>query len=98
MERFAKVFESHGRQILVRKGENSEGDAALNISTMFSGAEMTISLSFGDNDEAMDKALDTFEQQQADRFARQFEGESSAFEAFKAITKRASEDDEDYDE
>jgi len=95
MERFAKVFESHGRQILVRKGESSDGDAALNISTMFSGAEMTISLGFGDNDEAMDKALDTFQQEQADHFARQFEGESSAFEALKSITKRASEDEDE---
>lgn len=98
MERFAKVFESHGRQILVRKGENSDGDAALNISTMFSGAEMTISLVFGNNNEVMDKALDDFQQEQADHFAEQFEGQTSAFEAFKSLTSRASEDDEDYDE
>ncbi len=94
MERFAKVFESHGRQILVRKGEDSDGDAALCISTMFSGAEMSINLVFGDNDDALDKALETFEQEQADHFAKQFEGQTSAFEAFNQIAKAASKEDE----
>ena len=37
MEQFAKVFESHDRQILVKKGEDSDGDPALCISTMISG-------------------------------------------------------------
>lgn len=94
MERFAKVFESQGRQILVRKGENSDGEAALNISTMFSGAEMTISLGFGDNDDVVDKALDSFEQEEADHFAQQFEGQESTFEAFQSLTRIAGADDE----
>ena len=95
MERFAKVFESHGRQILVRKGENSDGDSALNISTMFSGSEMTISLALGDNSEVLDKALENFEQEQADHFAKQFEGQSSAFEAFQSLTGRVCDDEDD---
>lgn len=95
MERFAKVFESHDRQILVRKGEDSDGDAALCISTMFSGAEMSINLGFGDSDEALDKALEAFGQEQADHFAKQFDGQTSAFEAFKSLTRRSREHDAD---
>ena len=93
MERFAKVFESHDRQILVRKGEDSDGNAALCISTMFSGTEMNLNLCFGDDEDALDKALDSFSQEQADVFGKKFEGETSAFEAFKQLTN-ADENDE----
>jgi len=95
MERFAKVFESHDRQILVRKGEDSDGDAALCISTMFSGAEMSINLCFGDNDDALNKALENFSQEQADHFAKELEGQTSAFEAFKKLTNRPDEYDDE---
>lgn len=93
MERFAKLFESHGRQILVRKGENSDGDCALCISTMFDGAEMSFNLGFGENDEAMDKALEAFTQEQADVFGKKFEGQTNAFEAFKSITNTCEDDE-----
>lgn len=93
MERFAKLFESYGRQILVKKGENSDGDCALCISTMFDGAEMSLNLGFGDNEEAMDNALDAFTQEQADVFGKKFEGQMSAFEAFKQLTNTVEDDD-----
>lgn len=93
MERFAKLFESHGRQILVRKGENSDGDCALCISTMFDGAEMSINLGFGEDEDAMNNALEMFSQEQADVFGKKFEGQSSAFEAFKSLTNNSEEDE-----
>jgi len=93
MDRFAKLFEGHGRQILVKKGENSDGDYALNISTMFDGAEMCFHLGFGDNESALDHAFETFTQEQADVFGRKFEGQNNAFEAFKMLTG-VDEDDE----
>ncbi|VEC00038.1 Uncharacterised protein [Cedecea lapagei] len=93
MERFAKLFESHGRQILVRKGENSDGECALCISTMFDGAEMSLSLGFGENEEAMSNALESFTQEQADVFGKKFEGQNSAFEAFKSLTNTCEDDD-----
>ncbi|EAZ1917384.1 hypothetical protein BZD31_22885 [Salmonella enterica] len=86
MERFAKLFETHGRQILVKKGENSDGDCALCISTMFDGAEMSFNLGFGDNEDEMNNALDNFTQEQADVFGKKFEGQTSVFEAFKILT------------
>ncbi|MEY8768987.1 hypothetical protein AB6T85_00840 [Erwinia sp. ACCC 02193] len=95
MERFAKVFEAHDRQILVRKGEDSDGDAALFIITMFEGAEMSLNLNFGDDEEALDKALESFTQEQADHFGKQFEGQTSAFQAFQKLTGNTAEDDEE---
>lgn len=86
MERFAKLFETHGRQILVKKGENSDGDCALCISTMFDGAEMSLNLGFGDNEDAMNHALESFTQEQADVFGKKFEGQTSVFEAVKKLT------------
>lgn len=94
MERFAKLFESHDRQILVRKGENSDGENALCISTMFDGVEMSFNLGFGDNEEAMDHALESFTQEQADVFGKKFDGQTNAFEAFKMLTG-VDEDDDD---
>lgn len=86
MERFAKLFETHGRQILVKKGENSDGDCALCISTMFDGTEMSLNLGFGDNEDAMNHALESFTQEQADVFGKKFEGQTSVFEAVKKLT------------
>lgn len=93
MERFAKIFESYGRQILVKKGENSDGDYALNISTMFDGAEMCFHLGFGDNESALGHAFDSFTQEQADVFGKKFEGQNSAFEAFKMLTNTEDDDE-----
>lgn len=86
MERFAKVFESYGRQFLIRKGENDDGDAALSITTVFEGDEMTVSIGFGDNDDAASKALELYDQKVADVFGKKLEGCGSAFEAFKALS------------
>ncbi|ELY5818848.1 hypothetical protein ACOZZ4_004379 [Cronobacter dublinensis] len=93
MERFAKLFETHGRQILVKKGENSDGDYALSISTMFDGAEMCFNLGFGDNEDALNHALESFTQEQADVFGKKFEGQNNAFEAFKMLTDADGDDE-----
>jgi len=91
MERFAKVFESNDRQILVKKGQDSDGDEALCISTMFSGTEMSINVSFTDDGDSLNKAFDAFSQEQADFFAKKLEGQTSAFEAFSHLLKSSHE-------
>lgn len=85
MEQFAKVFESHDRQILVKKGEDSDGDPALCISTMISGLEMSINVNFSDDGDSLNKAFDSFTQDQADFFAKKLEGQTSPFEALKLL-------------
>lgn len=87
MDRFAKVFESYGRQFLIRKGENDDGDAELSITTVFEGAEMTVSIGFGDNDDAASKALQVFDQKAADVIGNKIEGCGNAFEVFKALSE-----------
>lgn len=88
MERFAKVFESNGRQIRVRKGENSDGDAALCISTMFAGHEMTIAIGYDDDEKgALDDDLDRFDQTQADAFVKDFEGDDGPIAILRALTE-----------
>ncbi|HCT6444726.1 hypothetical protein [Enterobacter hormaechei] len=91
MEQFAKVFESHDRQILVKKGEDSDGDPALCISTMISGLEMSININFSDDGDSLNKAFDSFTQDQADFFAKKLEGQTSPFEALKLLM--SSEDE-----
>ncbi|WP_447867209.1 hypothetical protein [Rahnella bonaserana] len=87
MERFATLFESHDRQFLVKLDENSDGDAALSITTSFAGAEMSINIGFGDNDEAAKAALEAFKQEQADVFGKKLEGCTTALEAFTLLGK-----------
>lgn len=86
MEIFAKLFESYGRQILVKTNETSEGDAGLSITTSFQGAEMSLNVGFGDDDDAAKAALNKFTQEQADVFGKQLEGCNDAFEAFSILS------------
>ena len=69
MEHFAKVFESHGRQVLARKGQNSDGDMALVISTMVCGTEVSIFVSVK-TEEMLDALFIQYDQECADHFAR----------------------------
>lgn len=54
MERFAHVFEAHDRQVLVRKGEDSDENPAINLITEIQGAELSFNLVFHPDDQAMD--------------------------------------------
>lgn len=84
MEMFAKVFESHGRQVLVTKAEDSDGKPQLKVTMRFDGAEMSVGPCFTDDDAgdaALDHAFDSFGQEQADVFAGLVEGAKSPFEA-----------------
>lgn len=93
MEMFAKLFESHGRQILVTKGEDTDGNPQLQIHMRFDGAGMTIGPCFTDDDAgdaALDHAFDSFGQEEADGFGKLLVGVSSAFEAATRLTRRGA--------
>lgn len=84
MEMFAKVFESHGRQVLVTKGEDSDGNPQLKVTMRFDGAEMSVGPCFSDDEAgeaALDNAFDKFGQEQADVFAGLVEGAETPFQA-----------------
>lgn len=54
MERFAHLFEAHDRQVLVRKGEDSDDNPAICLVTEIKGAELSFNLVFHPDDQAMD--------------------------------------------
>lgn len=90
MEKFAKLFESHGRQVLVLKGEDSERNPQLQIIMQFGGAQITIGPCFSDDeagDAALDNAFDKFGQEQADVFAQKVEGAENVFDASTRLLK-----------
>lgn len=90
MEMFAKLFESHGRQVLVTKAEDSDGNPQLKVTMRFDGAEMSVGPCFSDDeagDAALDNAFDKFGQEQADVFAQKVEGAENVFDASTRLLK-----------
>lgn len=87
MEKFAKVFESHGRQFLVMKNQNDEGDPKLSIITRIDGAELDLGFIFHDDDgeERMDAAFDAFSVENVKPMAEKLQGVNTPLEAIKAL-------------
>lgn len=101
MERFAHVFEAHDRQVLVRKGEDSDDNPAINLITEIQGAELSFNLVFHPDDQAMDgEAAYTEAQAARDRafekvdslkeaaegFAKQLAGAESPMDALRLLS------------
>ncbi|WOL24303.1 hypothetical protein fHeYen801_093 [Yersinia phage fHe-Yen8-01] len=92
MERFAKVFESNGRQVLVRKNASEDDKPKLSIVLMVEGAEIDLGIVFGDEDvdvaeNKLNKAFDSYGQEQADFVTDKIIDCSSAFEVFACLAK-----------
>lgn len=85
--RFAKVFDSNGRQLLVKKDTSDNGEPKLSIIAVFSDAEMDFGVNFkGENAEAnRDEGFNKFTQVEADKFTSQIVGIDSAFDALVAL-------------
>lgn len=91
MKQFAKLFEAHGRQVLILKDTDSDDNQKLSIITrMDDGSEINLGPVFeGENaEEELDAAFDKANQELADAFAKQLVGCSTAFEAAKALAGR----------
>lgn len=101
MERFAHIFEAHDRQVLVRRGENDDGDPTINLITEVQGAELSFALVFSPDPEAMDGAIAFTEAEAArDRafdkvdaleeaatgFAKQLAGAESPMDALRLLS------------
>lgn len=91
MERFAKVFEAHGRQLLVKKSVDDQSDQPkLSFVLQFEEAEMDLGISFPDTDEGAelrDKAFDEYDQAKADAYLEPIKDCTSAFEAATILLK-----------
>ncbi|WAV88300.1 hypothetical protein [Phage ST231] len=101
MERFAHIFEAHDRQILVRKGEDSDDNPAICLVTEIQGAELSFNLVFHPDDQAMDGEAAYIEaeaardrgfedvdklRQAAEGFAKQLEGAESPMDALRLLS------------
>ncbi|WPJ70590.1 hypothetical protein [Escherichia phage vB-Eco-KMB41] len=101
MERFAHIFEAHDRQVLVRRGEDSEDNPAINLITEIQGAELSFNIVFHPDDEAMDgqaaydeamakrdqafEKVDTLKEA-AEGFAKQLAGAVSPMDALRLLS------------
>lgn len=91
MERFAKVFEAHGRQLLVKKSVDDQSDQPkLSFILQFEEAEMDLGISFPDTDEGAalrDSAFEDYTQEKADAYLEPIKDCTSAFEAATILLK-----------
>jgi len=60
MEKFARLFEFHGRQILVKKGKDSDDNPKLCVITQIEGDEIDFGVSFPDTDSGWNALNKTF--------------------------------------
>lgn len=101
MERFAHIFEAHDRQVLVRKGKDSDDNPAICLITEIHGAELSFNLVFHPDEEALDGAIAYTEaeanrdrgfedvdklRQAAEGFAKQLEGAESPMDALRLLS------------
>lgn len=89
MEKFAKLFEAHGRQVLILKDTDSDDNLKLSIITRLDdGSELNIGPVFeGETaEEDLNMVFDRADQEIADSFGKQLIGCKTAFEAMKALS------------
>lgn len=89
MQRFAKIFEGHGRQILFRVDKNSDGDPAVLMEVMDDeGASVTLGVSNNEADDPKQWVMDTLDlitEDQAMGILVRLEGKTNAFEIAAAL-------------
>lgn len=89
MEKFAKLFEAHGRQVLILKDTDSDDNLKLSIITRLDdGSELNIGPVFeGETaEEDLNRVFDLTSQEIADSLGKQLIGCKTAFEAMKALS------------
>ncbi len=86
MEKFAKVFETHGRQFLIKKDTSDEDLPKLSVITVVEDAEINLGFTFPEHKwAALDTAFDAFGEEQAAVLGAKLENATTAFEIFKLL-------------
>lgn len=90
MEKWAKLFEANGRQVLVTKEYDEDDLPKLSFAVRIDGAELSLGPVFkGENGEAdRDKIFEAADQAMADNFTRPLIGCQSVIEAAQALTDK----------
>lgn len=88
MEKWAKLFESNGRQVLVTKEYDDDDLPKVSFAVRIDGAELSLGPVFkGENgEEERDKLFDAADQEMADNFTKPMIGCETPLEAAKALT------------
>lgn len=97
MERFAKVFEAHGRQLLVKKGIDEADRPKLCLIMQFEEAEMNLGISFpatDEGDELLELAFNEYDQAKADAYLEPLKDCATAFEAAIVLARGDRDDGE----
>lgn len=88
MERFAKVFEAHGRQLLVKKSFDDDDRPKLSLIVMAQDAELDMGFSFPEGEVGegnRDKVFDEFDQEKAEKYLKTLEGAEYAHDMILAM-------------
>ena len=95
MQRFAKVFEANGFQLLAMKSATSDDEPKLSMIMRFAdGMEMDLGPVF-DTDEELNEAFDMVDQETADKFTTAFIGCESTAEVISVLSRRNTVDDDE---
>ena len=88
MERWAKLFEANGRQVLITKEYDDDDNPKLSIAIRVEGAEISLGPVFSgeEAEDDRDKLFDAADQEMADNFTKELIGCETAFDVAKAIT------------
>lgn len=91
MERWAKLFEANGRQVLITKDLDDEDNPKLGISIRIDGEELTLGPVFGgsNGDELLKKAFNSAGQDVANAFTEALVGCESVMDATRILMERS---------
>ncbi len=90
MEKYWYLFEAHGRQVLVRKGENDDNDPTIDLVVKIAGAEISFAIVYGNEggEEERDRMFDTKAEElegAAAAFAEKLIGITNPLDALRAL-------------
>lgn len=90
MEKYWYLFEAHGRQVLVRKGENDDNAPTIDLVVKIAGAEISFAVIYGNEggEEERDRMFDTKAEElegAATAFAERFIGITNPMDALAAL-------------
>ncbi|MGV3346375.1 hypothetical protein ACGVWS_11790 [Enterobacteriaceae bacterium LUAb1] len=88
MDRWAKLFESNGRQVLITKDCDDDDNPQLSITIRMEDADVSVGPVFnGENGyESLDMVFELADQSMADNFTEKLIGCDTAMEAYKKLT------------
>lgn len=88
MERWAKLFEANGRQVLITKENDDDENPKLSIAIRVEGAEVSLGPVFSGEggEESRDRIFEAANQEMADNFTKGLIGCETAMDVARVLT------------